>query len=45
MLKELIKLMEEDKKIWNLVTVVVLGIIMLILTIIAVLVNQNEKIS
>lgn len=39
MLKELIKLMEEDKKIWNLVTVVVLGIIMLILTIIAVLVN------
>lgn len=39
MLKELIKLMEEDKKVYNLVTVVVLGIIMLILTIIAVLVN------
>lgn len=39
MLKELIKLMEEDKKVCNLVIVVVLGIIMLILTIIAVLVN------
>lgn len=39
MLKELIKLMEDDKKVCNLVTVVVLVIIMLILTIIAVLVN------
>lgn len=39
MLKELIKLMEDDKKICNLVTVVVLEIIMLILTIIAVSVN------